>query len=51
MNSAYKTEAVWYQALTALKKENIKDCIYYLEKIPEGSSRYDEAQKALKGLK
>ena len=51
MNSAYKTEAVWYLALTALKVGDIETCTDQLNQIPEGSSHYEEAQKTLKKLK
>ena len=49
-DTAYKTEAVWYLALTALKKGDTKTCKDYLMQIPEGSGHYAEAQKALKKL-
>jgi len=50
LDSAYKTEAVWYLALTSLKKGDIENCKKYLQEIPEGSGHYEEARNALKRL-
>lgn len=50
LDSAYKTEAIWYLALTALKKGDMESCKKYLLEIPQGSGHYEAARNVLKRL-
>ena len=47
----YKSEVDWYMALTALKQNDINQCLSSLSKIPNTSSRYSDAKKLLNDLK
>ncbi len=49
-NSAYKTKAQWYWALSKLKQEDKDACIKILQQIPEGTEYYKHAQKLLNKL-
>ena len=49
-NSAYKTKAIWYLALSKLKQDDILTCIDVLKTIPEEADDYERAQKLLDKL-
>ena len=49
-NSAYKTKAQWYWALSKLKQEDKETCIKILQQIPETAEYYKHAQKLLNKL-
>lgn len=48
--SAYKDQAIWLLALSALKEKDYKTCEEFLKQIPEGSPEYNQAQKLLNDL-
>lgn len=49
--SVFKYDAAYYTALSFLKQENEKDARTWLEKIPEGTANYTQAQELLSKLK
>lgn len=49
-NSVYQTEGTWYLAMTYLKEEDWERCVEYLRQIPEGTERWEEAQRLLSKL-
>ncbi|MGS2739094.1 tetratricopeptide repeat protein [Sinomicrobium sp. M5D2P17] len=48
--SVFRTEAMWYRALSKLKQKDYEACAGILEQVPEDTDRYAEAQKLLKRL-
>ncbi|RNL84682.1 tetratricopeptide repeat protein [Sinomicrobium pectinilyticum] len=48
--SVFRTEAIWYGALSKLRQKDYKASAGLLEQIPEGDDRYAQAQKLLKKL-
>ncbi|MGS2761901.1 tetratricopeptide repeat protein [Sinomicrobium sp. M5D2P9] len=48
--SVFRSEAMWYGALSKLKQKDYPGSAGILRKIPEDSDRYGEAQKLLKKL-
>ena len=49
-NSAYKSKAIWYLALSKLKQEDVLACIDILKTIPEDAEDYERTQKLLNKL-
>ena len=49
--SAYKGEGTWYLAMTLLKQSKVTEANSYLQTIPQGADRYDQAQELLELLK
>ncbi|TKC08689.1 tetratricopeptide repeat protein [Pedobacter frigoris] len=49
--SVFKYDAAYYTALSFLKQENEKDARTWLEKIPEGTANYTQAQELISKLK
>nr|WP_121271243.1 hypothetical protein [Pedobacter schmidteae] len=49
--SVFKYDAVYYMALSYVKEKNPKEASVWLEKIPQGSANYDQAQELSKKLK
>lgn len=50
-HSLYINEVNWYLALTFLKQEDLQNTISFLEKIPESSSRYSDAENLKAALR
>lgn len=48
--SVYKYDAVYAIAMSYLKEDKNTDCKFWLEKIPKGASRYEQAQNLLQKL-
>ena len=49
-NSAYKTKAIWYLALSKLKQNDLEACVDVLKTIPEDADDYERAQNLLNKL-
>lgn len=50
-NSNLKNTAIWYKALTYLKKENKNETIKLLQQLPGSADFYEQAQDLIKELK
>lgn len=48
--SAYKNKAIWYLALSNLKREEYNECLEILKTLPEDADDYNKAQKLIKKL-
>jgi tetratricopeptide (TPR) repeat protein len=49
-NEVYKDKALWYLALSALKREDYNQCRDYLLQIPKDADHYDQASEILDDL-